>query len=252
VSHRAFKLPRTAYAEVFGLGPELGETKRACDEVHFQFMLEETKPSIWYLVFEPRGIERKDEVDITLNGVHVGFANPSAGKFPKEQRLKLPRKYLKPGIPNEIVFDNVDNPPGAKHWAIARPRLVVKELPDESKDELLRVAKELYEGSELALHAREPAPENNALAWTRLHKALLLLEMIEPKPDLYDRAQTRLREFDLRLDDVCSKFFLEAKKFEELGNPGRAQLTYKGGLEFFPAGEDEHWCRARLLEKIVK
>jgi hypothetical protein len=245
-----FKIGESASKDIYGYGDELGVTVSTKDEVHFQFEYTESVPVVYYVKFEALGVADKAEVELTLNGVHVGFANAGMGEYTKAQRIKLPKKYLKPGIPNEIVFDNVKNPPGANVWAIAKAKLIIKPLPVCSKDECSREAKKLYDLADLKYSQKGIAAANLFEAWMALHKSLLFLENVDPKPDLYTLAQGTLRDIDRELDLKCSKIFLGAKKEEELGNEKKALNEYKNGLMYFPSGEDEHACRQKLLDRI--
>jgi pSer/pThr/pTyr-binding forkhead associated (FHA) protein len=249
-SHDTFKISEQSSKNVYGLGEELGVNVQAQDEVHFQFEYAEPVPVVYYIRFEPLGIDAKDEVDISLNGVHVGFANVSVGETPKIQRLRLPKKYLKTGIPNEIVFDNTLNPPKKISWAIAKPKLVIKPLPRCEREECLREAKKLYEAAEQKISQKQLAARNLFESWLMLHKALLFLETVDPKPELYGLAQSTLREVDKELDSICNKCMLAARRAEELSGAKKALNELKDCLQWFPVGEDEHACRAKLLEKI--
>ena len=76
------------------------------------------------------------------------------------------------------------------------------------------------------------------------------MEQVEPKPDLYALATQTLRDVEKDLDNMCSRIMLTAMRDEELRDRKAALNTYKGGLMYFPAADDEHPCRAKLQEKI--
>ena len=247
----AFSLGESQEGKVFGFGDHLEVTELTQNEVRFEFEHSDTIPIVYYIGFESRGIERQDEVDISLNGVSMGSVTPGLGDYAKEQRIKLPRKHLKTGIPNEIIFDNTFNPPGAEPWAISKVNLKMVPLPGCRPDgECEREAKKHYDLADVLWAQRQIDAGNTYNCWQNLNKALLFLEAVEPKPSLYNLVQSSLRDAERELDSLCSKTFLESKKFEELGQWDRALKEYKAGLKWFP-GED-HSCRSRLQDKILE
>ncbi|MGI5865292.1 MAG: FHA domain-containing protein [Myxococcales bacterium] len=251
VSKTVFPLAEPQEEKVFGFGDHLGVTVPTRNELHFEFEHSDTIPIVYYISFESQGVERQDEVDITLNGVLIGKVAPGLGDYSKEQRIKLPRKHLKSGIPNEIVFDNSFNPPGNEPWAISKVRLKMVPLPGcNPEGECEREAKKHYDLAIVLWEQRKIAARNAFDAWEHLHKSLLFLEAVEPKPGLYNIVQTKLRDAERELDGNCAKILLNAKKFEELGQWERALKEYKDGLQWFP-GED-HSCRATLEDKILE
>lgn len=250
-SRKAFALTERSTKDVYGYGPELEVSVQTRDELHFEFDYAESIPTAYYIKFEALGIERKDEVELSLNGVHIGYANPGIGDFTKAQRIRLPKKHLKRGIKNEVVFDNTANPPAEHSWAIRKVRLDIKPLPQCAPDECRSEARKLLELADLRVAQKGIAARNLFDAWTFLHGAQMFIEAIDPRPeDLYGLAQSTLRDVDRELEDKCNKTMLAAKKFEELGDLKQALKEYKDGMQWFPQHEDEHPCRGRLQEKI--
>jgi hypothetical protein len=249
-SHDMFKISDQPTKEIYGYGEEFGVTIQTKDELHLNFEPAESIPVVYYLKFEAHGVERKEEVEITLNGVHLSYVTPSMGDYTKAQRLKLPKKYLHAGVPNEIVLDNTENPPNSTTWAIAKIKLIIRPLPGCTPDECIREAKKQYDFADGWLQKKDIAAENRFLAWQALHKCLLFLEQVEPKPDLYALAGQTLRDVEKDLDSLCSRIMMTAKRAEELRDRKTALNTYKGGLMYFPQADDEHPCRGKLQEKI--
>ncbi|MGC4118627.1 MAG: hypothetical protein QM765_29530 [Myxococcales bacterium] len=129
--------------------------------------------------------------------MHVGYVAPSLGNYTKVQRFKLPRKLLRKGEVNEIVFDHADNPANQVAWAIGKVRLNIRPLPACSGDECVREAKKAYDLAMELLEKKGIAAENTFLAWKALHTCLLFLENLENnKPSLYTLAQSTLRDTD--------------------------------------------------------
>ncbi len=250
MSKKPFPISESASQDVFGLGEEWNVTVQTKDEAHFEFEYAESVPVVYYLKFEAFGIERKEELEISLNGVHVAYANAGMGDYTKAQRFKLPKKYLKAGIPNEIVFDNTLNPPQAEPWAISKVKLIIKPLPVGTPQELLREAKKLYDLADQRLQQKDIAAQNRFEAWSALHRSLLYMEAVDPKPDLFSLAQQTLRDVDRDLENICNKIMLTAKRSEELNDFPKAIKVLKDGAVWFPATDDDHPCRARLQEKL--
>jgi hypothetical protein len=176
------------------------------------------------------GIDRKERVDISLNGVHVAHVVPNSSK---PQRIKLPKKYLKAGVENEVVFDQIENPPKAVPWAIAKAKLVIRPLPMCSGEECVREAKKAYDLADEFLSKKDLAVENRFKAWRSLHIALLYLEAVEPEPDLSRLVKSTLRDLDTDLEKQC----------EQVMSPGKpANLEELGDYPWAPCGQ-------RLLDR---
>ncbi|HEY3450828.1 MAG TPA: FHA domain-containing protein [Myxococcales bacterium] len=251
-SHVQFPISERNSKDVFGIGDDFGITHQTKDELHFTFDFAESIPVVYYIRFEPQGVDRKEQVDISLNSVHIAYVAPSLGDYTKIQRFKLPKKYLKKGEVNEVVFDHADNPPNAVPWAISKVKLIIRPLPQCVDDECVREAKKYYDLSTEFLEKKDIAAENRFKAWTALHQCLLFLENIENnKPDLFTLAQSTLRDTDKDLDKKCNQILMTAKRAEELKDPKKALWEYKNGLAWFPASDDEHPCRGKLNDKIA-
>ncbi len=252
LSHDQFRIGESKSKDVFGFGDDFGITKQTKDELHFIFDFAESIPVVYYVTFEPIGVDRKEQVELSLNGVHVAYVEPTLGDYTKLQRFKLPKKYLKKGETNELVFDHSDNPPNAVPWAIAKARLVIRPLPQCVGDECVREAKKYYDLATEFLSRKDIAAENRFKAWTSLHQCLLFLENIEnDKPDLFTLANQTLRELNKDLQNICNKIMMTAKRWEELKDPKKALYEYKNGLAWFPESDDEHPCRGKLKDKIL-
>ncbi|MBI5545152.1 MAG: hypothetical protein HY901_14780, partial [Deltaproteobacteria bacterium] len=231
---------------VYGYGEHLGVTMPAPAEARFDFEVADTAPSVRSLRFESLGIEKREEVELVLNGVRIGSVTPGMGDYTKEQRVKLPKKYLKSGIPNELIFGHTVNQRDAKpqeYWAISKVALLVRPLPSCEPAECLKEARRLYESAE-RLWANVCCGNCKWEAWLVLNKALLHLEKAEPEldPDLADRIQQFLRDADRTIDSSCSKTLLGARKYEETHQLDLALKEYRNGLQWFPT--DDHPCRA--------
>ncbi len=234
--------------EVFGYGDALGVTVQAKDELHFVFDFAESIPVAYFVRFEARGIDRREQVEITLNGAHVGYVEPGEGDYAKSQRFKLPKEHLRRGETNELVFDHADNPPGDKPWAVSKVRLLVRRPAMCPGDACVREAKKACELVNEHLAAGEGG---HFRAWAELHRCLLLLESVEPKPELYSLANATLRDLDRSLDARCRKTLAAGKRWEGLREPRKALREYENGLAWFPESDDAHPCRGKLQDRIA-
>lgn len=238
---------------VFGFGEDLEVTVVTRYELHFEFEHSGSIPVVYNLVFQSKGIERADEVDITLNAVPIGKVAPAMGEYSKEQSIRLPKKHLRAGTTNEIVFDNTFNSKtaGNETWAISSVELKMVPLPGcNPEGECEREARKLYEMAEKMWQAKQVSARNAYDAWDNLTRAALFLEVLEVKPDLSNLVQQTSREIERYLEGICSKTLLESKRAEELGNYEKALKALKDGLLWFPG--NDHRCKGQLEEKIAE
>ncbi len=258
-SHDHFPLEDTPKRDVYGFGETLGVTVPTRDALHLDFEYSETIPMVYYLSFESLGIDRKDEVDISLNGQHLANVNPGLGDYTKAQRIRLPKKYLRAGITNEVTFENTVNtgtggsgsPAGAPNetWAISKIQIIMKPVPGcANSGECQREAKHIYDLADQRISMKDVAASNRYEAWQLLQKSMLFLENVEPKPELYNLALQAIRDVERELDMDCAKTMLAGMRYEQLNERKKALNEYKSGLLWFPGGD--HPCRAKLVEKI--
>ena len=256
-----FPLVDAPQRDVYGFGETLGVTVPTRDALHLDFEYSETIPMVYYLSFESLGIDRKDEVDLSLNGQHLANVTPGLGDYAKAQRIRLPKKYLRAGITNEITFENTVNTGTGgsglqagvpnETWAISKIQLIMKPVPGcANTGECQREAKRNYDLADGRLSMKEVAAGNRYEASQQLQKSVLFLENVEPKPELYNLALQAIRDVERELDSICSKTMLAGMRFEQLNDRTKALREYKNGLLWFPGGE--HPCRAKLVENIER
>lgn len=245
--------------EVFGFGDTLGVTTLTRDALHLDFEYSETIPMVYYLSFEALGIERSDELEISVNGQHLANANPGLGDYSKAQRIRLPKRYLRAGITNEIAFENTVNTAATRQhstaspetWAVSKILLIMKPVPGcASSGECMREAKGIYDLADQRLSMKDVAASNRYEAWQLLQKAVLFLETVEPKPEIYNLANQAIRDVERELDNLCAKTMLAGRRYEEHNDRARALQEYKNGLLWYPGSE--HPCRGKLVEKIER
>ncbi|MBI5545151.1 MAG: hypothetical protein HY901_14775 [Deltaproteobacteria bacterium] len=235
---------------VFGLGVHLGVDTPTRDAAHFAFEYPPAFPAVYFLRFLARGVEKKGEVEVALNGSPIGSVKPEFDEHRREQQLKLPSRLLRPGMPNRVVFDNTFNsrtgPP--EPWAIFRVGLVMKLLPACEPAECLRQAKRLYDLAVSRWHTCSPSAEGIDQALLALSTAELYLETVEPKPAWSPDVKRLIRELERHLERRCQQAMQAGRRHEEAHELERALKEYESGLRWFPS--DDHPCRGKLQKQL--
>lgn len=186
----------------------------------------------------------KDEVMIELNGAQLGTVPPdSLDTEQRELDVVLPASSVKPGEPNTIVFDNVQNPPGDDPWRIWNIWVEIIPVPEMSTDEATRQAKEEIDKASKFYEQRNVGAENLFRSWKTYREAWLLLESTPDRPDeLLQIAKTRMREIRPELDAKCASMLVGYKQAISQKNQDleKARLVLEGIPAHFPTRE--HYC----------
>ena len=153
----------------------------------------------------------KEEVTIELNGAPLGAVPPDTVEVATRQlEVVLPSTQLKLNDPNEIVFDNVNNPPGKDTWAIWNVWVEVIPIPRMSAEEAGRRAKEDLERAARMYDLRTVGAMNLFRSWKQYRDAWLLLEATPDRPpELLEIARSRMREIRPELDRKCSGLLVD-------------------------------------------
>ena len=185
----------------------------------------------------------KDEVTIELNGGPVGSVPPDTVEVATRQlEVILPSSQLKIGDPNEIVFDNVNNPPAEDPWRIWNVWVEVIPIPVMSAEDASRRAKEDIERGSRLYEMRDVGAMNLFRAWKQYRDAWLLLEATPDRPtDLLQISRTRMREIRPELDRKCSAMLVDYQK--EMTQKYANVTAARKVLQNIPAHfEKEHPC----------
>ena len=186
----------------------------------------------------------KDEVMIELNGAQLGNVAPdSLDAEQRELDVVLPASAVKPGEPNTLVFDNVQNPPGDDPWRIWNIWVEIIPVPEMSTDEATRQAKEEIEKASKFYEQRNVGAENLFRAWKTYREAWLLLESTPDRPEeLWQIARTRMREIRPELDAKCASMLVGYKQAISQKNQDleKARRVLEGIPAHFPT--KEHYC----------
>lgn len=227
--------------ESFGLGD--GVDYERADSKLFGFNTQSPTRVVAILRFQARDIS-KDEVSITLNNGEVGFVAPDTmDVMNRELEVVLPSNLVKLREDNQLLFDNVKNPPGDDPWRIWNVWLEVLPMPELSPEETLTEARATVERAKKAYDLREVGPENLFKAWKQYRQAWLLLESLSDRPpELYDFVRQQLKAIVPEMDKRCANLLLEVKKEMESpsANYKRIRDMLEGISTFFPTRE--HRC----------
>ncbi len=163
----------------------------------------------------------KDEVSIDLNGQQLATIPPDTVDVGnRELEVVLPATQLNVGDPNEIVFDNTNNPPGDDTWKIWNIWVEVIPIPRMSPEEAARRAKEDLDKAAKRYEDREVGAMNLFRSWKLYRDAWLLLEATPDRPqELLETARTRMREVRPELDRKCASMLVDFQKEKNKRDP---------------------------------
>jgi hypothetical protein len=163
----------------------------------------------------------KDEVSIDLNGQQLATIPPDTVDVGnRELEVVMPAAQLNVGDPNEIVFDNTNNPPGDDTWKIWNVWIEVIPIPRMSPEEAARRAKEDLDKAARRYEDREVGAMNLFRSWKLYRDAWLLLEATPDRPQsLLETAHTRMREVRPELDRKCASMLVDFQKEKNKRDP---------------------------------
>lgn len=208
----------------------------------FAFSFASPTAIVGVLHYQARDIS-KDEVTLELNGTSLGVVPPDTVDVQARQlEVVLPSTVLKIDEPNELVFDNVSNPPGEDPWRIWNIWVEVIPVPRMSTEEAANRAKVDIERAQKQYEMRQVGAMNLFRAWKGYRDAWLLLEATPERPvDLLQIAQARMREIRPELDRKCSAMLVDYQKSMNMKYPDieGARRVLQNIQEHF---EKEHPC----------
>lgn len=204
--------------DTFGLGD--GVTFVRPDMKGFTFSYPSPTPIVGVLHFQAKDCA-KDEVMVELNGNNLGPVLPDTVESSQRQlEVVLPASQLKVDEPNEVVFDNVNNPPAEDAWRVWNVWVEVIPVPQMSAEEASRRAKDDIDRASHFYEMRDVGAMNLFKAWKQYRDAWLLLESTPDRPeDLLQISRTRMREIRPELDRKCSAMLLDFQKFMSRRDP---------------------------------
>ena len=185
----------------------------------------------------------KDEVSIELNGTQLGTVPPDTVEVSQRQLdIVLPSTELKVNATNEIVFDNVNNPPANDPWRIWNVWVEVIPIPRLSADEAAQRAKADLERAAKLYELRGVGAMNLFRSWKEYRDAWLLLEATPEHPaELLQMARARMRELRPELDKKCQLMLMgyQREMNQKYPNTAAARRILQDVPSYF---EKEHPC----------
>jgi hypothetical protein len=229
-------LSGTPIEESFGLGA--GVTYAHANAKVFDFEFHAPGRAVVVLHFQSRDIS-EGEVIVAVNAVSVGAV--PADLLDVDQiahEMIVPPELLKKGETNRIAFESTRNPPRRDIWRVWNIWIETNALPEVPPDQLLREASATFERAELNFARREVAAPNRYSAWKEYRIAWLTLQALpDPKPELYLRAQDRMRDAQRELDRICAALMLHVQRAYSLKDWASARGALDEVKSYFPGSD---------------
>ncbi|MFO0597224.1 MAG: FHA domain-containing protein [Myxococcaceae bacterium] len=227
-------------SESFGLGEDVDFEKP--DQKSFSFQFDSPTGIVGVLHYQAKDCS-KDEVTIELNGNNVGSIPPDVVEVERRPlEVVLPASQLKVSESNELVFDNVNNPPGEDTWKVWNVWVEVIPIPNMTAEEASRRAKQDIERAARMYDQRDIGAINLFRSWKTYRDAWLLLEATPDRPaELTTIARTRMKEIRPELDRKCAAMLVDYQKEMAKRDPNVAEA--RKVLQNIPSHfEKEHQC----------
>lgn len=235
-------------ADSFGYGP--GVTWERPDMKVFDFEFTAPTRAVVVLHYQAQDIS-ENEVSVTVNAVDQGFVPADVSSAPeREIEQVLSPQALKRNQKNQVVFDNVKNPPGREPWRIAGLWIEVVPIPEISPEQTVASAQEYAANASKFYDQREVGSENLFRAWKGYRDAWITLESLETKPELYQTVRFQMNSLKHQLDQLCSKLMLDVERSVQLKDRKRARQTLEEVPRYFPTRE--HRCHNLALQKMAQ
>jgi hypothetical protein len=188
-----------------------------------------------------RQIAGADEVELKLNGRHLGWASVSGARG-EAQSVALPDELLSPTGRNVLSAAQART---GKEWSLSGVGI---ELFARTRGDL-KSAREAYDRGRRKLEERKVAPRNLYDAWKSFAYARRALEDLEPRPPLYGEVALLVRDAERGLERDCARLLFSAERHERYGEEAKAQRAYREVLLHFP-GDEPSGCRRRARQNI--
>lgn len=234
-----------ALPDSFGLGE--GVTWPQPDMKSFDFEFVSPTRAVAILRFQTQGISQ-EEVSIAVNAVNVGWVPAdTANAAEREVQQIIAPSVLKRNERNQVVFDNVRNPPGRDSWRIWNLRLEIIPVPELPPEELLETARGYVAKARAFYERKDIGAENLFLAWDNYRSAWITLEALDEKPDLYHDVRFMLGQVAGDLDQKCGQLMLDFQRSIQFKQKKRANAVLAEVKRRFPTAA--HRCHNLVLEK---
>lgn len=198
------------------------------------------------LCYTAGGIDSEQEVAILLNGRLIGYAPLAKGIWGPETVLRLPKKALKKGAVNQLVFDNTVNPPKFDQWAVRNLRIntLAENLCDLDKSKkLMELGQEMY-------NQKNISKGNLYLAYRYYSDAAVYMQDCSKKEDLFKQAEKNQEQTRQELDTLYHDFRFAFQKAFKMNNFDQCVSILENIVQYFPDPLDKrHKEAAEILEK---
>ncbi|MGV3625418.1 MAG: FHA domain-containing protein [Archangium sp.] len=227
----------------FGVGDVMYERT---DSKTFDFEVKSPVQVMVIVHYMSRDIASNDEVNITVNGVEVGWLQADTLDSNEVGREKIiPANLVKRGEVNTITFDNVKNPPENDPWRIWNLWIEVAVLPERDEEGLKAVAEENFKRGVIEWEQRDIGASNRWDAYRNFREAWLALEAVpeRDRPATYRLSQDRMNEAKRALDEKCKELLRKARSAYNFGKYDEARYELDHVNDFFPSRA--HPCQYR-------
>ncbi|HEX5747889.1 MAG TPA: FHA domain-containing protein [Archangium sp.] len=229
----------------FGLGE--GVTWEQPDMKLFDFEFVSPTRAVAVLRYQASGIS-KDEVTLSVNATPLGSLPPDmVTATERELQQIISPSVLKRNAHNQLVFDNVRNPPGRDSWRVWNLRLEIIPVPDLRPEELLETARSYVTRARDFYERKDVGAENLSLAWENYRSAWITLEALDEKPELYEDVRHMMGQVAVDLDQKCGQLMLEFQRHIQFKDKKRARRVLEEITRRFPT--PAHRCHNLALEK---
>jgi pSer/pThr/pTyr-binding forkhead associated (FHA) protein len=233
----------------FGAGD--GVTYERPDMKLFNFKAVAATRLVGLLHYQARDIS-KEEVSIAVNGFDLGFVPPDGlDSADRELEVVLPAPQVKRGEENQIIFDNVRNPPAKDPWRVWNLWLELLALPDTNSEETLIQVKDDLARAQKFYEQRDIGPDALFKAWKQYRDAWLKLESLPGRPnDLYVVARSQQQETRLLMDKRCKTMQIDVQRAlqSRVPNYALARKVLNDMLRYFPTRE--HPCYGLIQAQL--
>ncbi|MDC0708806.1 FHA domain-containing protein [Stigmatella sp. ncwal1] len=232
----------------FGLGEGVVWTRSDLKAFDFEFV--SPTRAVVVLHYQASDVSQ-EEVSISLNGVQQGWVPPdttTSAEREIEQILAIP--LLKRSELNQIVFDNVRNPPAREGWQIWNVYVEVIPVPELPSEQLLAKARQEDSQGLRFYGLRDVGSDNLFKAWKYYRSAWLTLEALEEKPEFYQDVRHALLRTGAELDHQCRRLVLDFQRSVQFRDGDRARATVEEVKRRFPT--TEHRCHNLVIEKALQ
>lgn len=181
-------------------------------------------------------------LELRLNGVEIATWRPGGESW---KRILLPARLLDEGA-NLLVFSPLEE----DEWAIWDLRVEEEPRPQCRREACVEEASRLISQGRSLVERQALDPGNSYAAWVAFHRARILLEGLDPKPELYTTAVALLEETEAALDTACRQLRFSVVQRLAFGREALALDLARRMLRTFP--EDEHPCHERALDFVER